>query len=242
MSKKDYTHVVIILDRSGSMGSIRNDMEGGFNEFISQQKEEDGEATLTLAQFDSDYEVVHNNIGIADVPELNLEPRGFTALLDAIGKTLNSERDRINKMNEDNQPEKVAVVTITDGYENSSHEYTKAKIAGMIKNLEAVEDPDWSFVFLGANMDAIAEGGSMGVRAVSSYTYDASGEGTKCAFMSLSKGMSSHRKSSVGTKYAFEEEDRKEQADILSKKAENKFGKAIPSYVTDLASEDTEDD
>ena len=242
MSKKDYTHIIVVLDRSGSMGSIRKDMQGGFNEFINEQKEVEGEATLTLAQFDNDYEVVHSNIDVADVPNLVLVPRGYTALLDAIGRTLTTERERINAIDENDQPEKVVCVTITDGYENASHEYNRTRIAEMIKNLEELETPDWSFVFLGANMDAIAEGGSMGVRAGSSYTYAASGAGTRCAFMSLTDSMTRHRKSAVGTEYSFDDEDRKKQADLLSKKAEDKFGKAIPTHLTDFAGNDDDDD
>lgn len=231
MSKKDYTHIIIVLDRSGSMGSIRSDMEGGFNEFISLQKKNDGDATLSLIQFDDQYEIVHDNIDIEDTPELTLSPRGGTALLDAMGKTLNSERDRINEIDEDDQPEKVVCVIITDGYENRSHEFDREQIAKMVENLESNEDPDWSFVFLGANMDAISEGGSIGVRAGSSYTYKASGEGTRCAFMSLSDSMTRHRCSEKGAEYSFSDEDRKSQEDLLDKD----FNKSIPTDITDLS-------
>ena len=241
MSKKDYTHIIVVLDRSGSMSAIRKDMEGGFNEFIKDQKAVEGEATLMLAQFDNNYEVVHDNIVIADVPDLALSPRGMTALLDAIGRSLTTERERIKGMDENDQPEKVICVVITDGMENSSHEYDRNKIMDMIKDLEAEEDPQWDFVFLGANQDAIAEGGSMGVRAGSSYTYDASPIGTQTAFRSLSDSMTTHRSATKGKRYEFTEEDRKDQEEILSKKSENKFGKAIPSYVSDLATADDEE-
>ena len=245
MTKKDYTHIIVILDRSGSMSTIRTDMQGGFNEFVSDQRDVEGEATLTLAQFDDRYEVVHDNIAIADVPELALHPRGSTALLDAIGRTLTTERDRIKDMDDNNQPEKVVCVVITDGYENASHEYDKKRISDMVKNLEEEEDPQWDFVFLGANMDAIAEGGSIGARAGASYTYAADAVGTQCAFRSLSKSMTRHRLCADGAAYSFDDEDRQEgekAESLLSDKAAKKFGKAIPSYVTDLATVDDEDE
>ena len=240
MSKKDYTHIIVVLDRSGSISTIRDDMEGGFNDFIKDQKAVEGEATLTLAQFENDYEVVHDNIVITDVPDLILSPRGGTALLDAIGRSLTTERERIKDMDENDQPDKIICVVITDGMENSSHEYDRKKIMDMIKDLEAEEDPQWDFVFLGANQDAIAEGGSMGVRAESSYTYAASSIGTQIAFRSLSGSMTTHRSATKGKRYEFTEEDRKDQEKVLNQKSDNKFGKAIPSYVSDLVTTDDE--
>jgi len=234
MSKKGYTHIITILDRSGSMNSIRDDMQGGFNDFVKNQKDVDGEATMTLAQFDSEYEVVYNDTDIAEVPELVLQPRGATALLDAMGRTLTTERDRIKDMEEDDQPEKIICVIITDGQENASREYNRKRIFDMIKNLEDEEDPQWDFVFLGANQDAIAEGGSLGMRAASTMTYDASSDGTRCAFMSLSKSVSDYRGATKGKRYAFSDKDREDQEELLKKSAK-KFGKAIPSCITDLS-------
>jgi len=238
MSKKNYTHIIAIIDRSGSMINIRKDMEGGFDNFIKDQKGVEGTATLTLAQFDDKYEVVHSNVAIADVGSFSLEPRGGTALLDAIAKTLNSERDRLKKVDENDQPEKVICIVITDGDENSSVEYNRQRVFEMILDLEGEEAPQWDFVFLGANQDAISEGGSMGIRAASTMTYAASSVGATRAFDSLSKGMSNYRTSDVGKRYSFSDDDRKKQEDLLNA---NKFGKAIPSHMTDLA-EDVEDE
>lgn len=234
MSKKDYTHLIIILDRSGSMSNVRVDMQGGFDAFVKDQQELEGEATLTLAQFDTDYDIVHDNIAIANVPNLNLVPRGGTALLDALGRTMNTERERILEMDADDKPEKIICVVITDGYENSSHEYNRKQIFDMIDDLENEEDPQWDFVFLGANQDAIAEGGSMGVRATKSITYDASSEGTSMAFKSLSKNMSSYRCSEKGVEYTFDDDDRKAQEELLKEKVDGKFNQAIPSRISDL--------
>ena len=234
MSKKNYTHIIAVIDRSGSMSNIRNDMESGFDAFVQEQKGVEGEATLTLAQFDTNYEVVHSNVAIADVPHFNLHPRGSTALLDAIGQTLTTERDRINALDENEQPEKIVCVIITDGEENSSHEYNRQRIFDMISDLEDEESPKWNFVFLGANQDAISEGGNIGIRAASTMTYDASSVGTQAVFRSLSKNMTNYRTcASSSEAYSFSEEDRAEQEELL-KKANDKFGKAIPSYIRDL--------
>ena len=234
MSKKNYTHIVVVLDRSGSMSIICKDMRSGFDQFVEDQKKVEGEATLTLAQFDDTYEIVHDNIAIASVSKLNLEPRGSTALLDAMGRTLSTERDRINKMEESEAPEKVVVVIITDGEENASKEYSRSRVFDMIKDLDSNEDPQWSFVFLGANQDAISAGGNIGVRASASMTYDYSSNGTKSAYASLSKGMTSLRCcTSKSAKYEFDDEDRAIQEDLL-KGVDKKFNKSIPTSISDM--------
>jgi hypothetical protein len=218
------------------MYSIKDDMEGGFNDFVLKQKETEGNATMTLAQFDNHYEVVHDNVSVGDMPNLSLQPRGSTALLDAIGKTLTNERKRIKDMDSDDQPEKVICVIITDGDENCSREYSKDQVFKMITNLEDAEEPQWDFVFLGANQDAIASGGNMGMRAASSITYDASSAGTTMAFKSLSKNVSDYRSSAIGVNYSFSEEDRAVQDSLINK--DDKFDKSIPTLITDLDSED----
>jgi uncharacterized protein YegL len=233
MSKENYTHIISIIDRSGSMNSIRKDMEGGFDNFVNEQKEVEGAATLTLVQFDTQYEVVYDNTNIIDVPNFSLQPRGGTALLDAIGKTLTTERERINNMEKDDKPEKVVCIVITDGQENASTEYNRDRIFKMISDLEREEDTQWDFVFLGANQDAIAEGGSMGISRSKSFTYDASAVGTQAAFETLSRSMKTYRCSEKGVNYSFDEKDRSKQDDSLKHKKHNQ---AIPSYITDLAS------
>ena len=116
----NYTDITVILDRSGSMSTIKTDMEGGLNSFFAKQRELDGLCKVSLHQFDDKYETVFENKDIADVPEVKLEPRGMTALLDAIGKTVNSLGLRLSELNESDRPGKVVVLIITDGFENHS--------------------------------------------------------------------------------------------------------------------------
>lgn len=167
---------VVILDRSGSMETCRDDTIGGFNAFLREQQAEGG--TLTLILFDHEYQVLYDRKPIRDVAPLTTEtfvPRGSTALLDAIGKAI--------KTTQSNVP---TVVILTDGQENSSHEYTKAHIKDLID--QKTRD-GWTFVYLGANQDAFAEAGQLGIAPTATVNYDV--RRTPDAFRALSAAMSS---------------------------------------------------
>jgi len=161
--RKEFTDITVVLDRSGSMASIRTDAEGGLNQFIDEQKQQPGEAIFTLVQFDTEYEFVHKAKPIKDVPKCMLVPRGMTALLDAVGKAIAETGERLEKMPEADRPGLVCFVIITDGQENSSKEYTKAQIKSMIEHQQGAYN--WKFTFLGANQDAFAEAVSIGIQA-----------------------------------------------------------------------------
>lgn len=167
---QNLTDITVILDRSGSMYSCRDDAQGGLNAFINEQKEAEGEAVFTLAQFDDKYEVVHDGVSIQDVPECTLNPRGGTALYDAIGRTITTIGQRLDKLTEQERPGKVVVVIITDGMENASYEYSGHNVKTMIDHQQ--DKYSWEFVYIGANQDAIKVGASIGVKAQSSVTYD----------------------------------------------------------------------
>ena len=205
--KKDHTHISVIIDKSGSMSSTRDDTIGGFNTFLKEQQDINGTGSLTLIQFDDQYEVHEDMSPLENVENLTLKtyaPRGSTALLDAIGKTINSTESKIKELDE--KPEKVIFLIITDGYENASREFTKSNISEMIKRHE--EEDEWDFVFIGANMDAISEGGSMGVRAFNSTNWDQSAEGTRHLYCAVSSNMTSYRKrGKTEKKIGFFEED-----------------------------------
>ncbi len=169
---KNYTHIVLIVDRSGSMESIKTDAEGGINALIREQKEQPGRATLTLVQFDSDdsYETVHNCKDLKDVtPNYKLEPRGGTPLFDAVGRGIVEAGKFLGSLKEENRPGLVSFVIATDGLENSSKEFTQAKVAEMVKH--QTEKYSWDFIYIGANQDAVLVGGSIGIIAGKSATY-----------------------------------------------------------------------
>ena len=212
--KGNLTDISVVLDRSGSMQSVRSDTIGGFNAFLKTQKEAPGEALLTLAQFDHEYEVVYSGKGIKDAPELSSEtfvPRGQTALLDAIGRTINATGARLSAMAEDQRPGKIIVVIITDGQENNSREFSRPQINEMIKHQK--EAYSWDFVFLGANQDAIQAGVSLGVNSGNSMTFAANKRGVTSAFASVGANMCSYRAADGGLKKEFfSPEDRKQQS------------------------------
>jgi hypothetical protein len=195
------------------METVRMDTIGGFNEFLKTQKAAPGEATFTLVQFDDQYEIVHDGINIKEVPELIAEtfvPRGWTALLDAIGRTVNTTGARLAALSEDERPSKVIFLILTDGEENKSTEFTRAKINEMIKHQTEVYQ--WDFVFLGANQDAIKSGESMGIKAGNSMTYVADSQGTADAFFSVGVTMCAYRSGDATAKAAFfSDEDRVKQ-------------------------------
>ena len=193
---KNFTDIITILDRSGSMESIRTDTEGGFNAFVTKQRETPGDCALSLYQFDDVYEVVYENRPIAQVPPLHLEPRNMTALLDAIGSTVNARGAYYDSLPESDRPEKVVVVVMTDGAENSSREFTLNDVRKLITRQREVYK--WEFIFLGANMDAVAEGARMGFQASKSMSYAADGEGVMCCMASTSELVSNFKMKLVG--------------------------------------------
>ncbi len=155
------TDITLVVDRSGSMDSIRSEAEKGINSFLGQQKALPGKAVLTIVQFDSEYEFVHNGVPLAKVGPYQLVPRGSTALLDAMGRAIKETGKRLDKMPEAARPGLVIFVVMTDGQENSSVKYTKAKVNEMVRHQQDVYN--WKFTFLGANQDAMAEAKDLGI-------------------------------------------------------------------------------
>jgi hypothetical protein len=180
------TEIIMVLDRSGSMRSIDKATVEGFNKFLDEQKNSEGEAFVTLVQFDDRYEMNYQSVPVKNVDELVLNetfiPRGGTALLDAIGKTieeLKTDRD-------------VIFVIITDGDENSSKIYKREAIMKMI---ETQTNEGWKFLFLAANQDAIQAGGSIGIKVSNSINYSSNDLSTANVFATVSSNMKQYRSS-----------------------------------------------
>ena len=150
------TLLVLVVDRSGSMEAICQDMEGGIKHLIREQATRTGDCVVTLAQFDTEYELVFEAIPAAEVTGYHLVPRGSTALLDAIGRTIGEVRSSLDKLPAERRPDQVVFAVVTDGLENSSREWTRDKVMAAVKERS---DAGWQFSFLGANQDAIKEGG-----------------------------------------------------------------------------------
>ena len=171
--KKGLTKIVFVVDRSGSMESIASDMIGGFNQFIKKQKETDvGECRVSFNQFDDIFEEVYKNVLLVDVKELTSEtyvPRNSTALYDAIGRTINSIGEELAALPEDQRPEKVIVVIITDGEENASQEFTSKIVSEKITH--QTETYNWQFLYLGANQNAWDVGRGLGIKGTHTSNY-----------------------------------------------------------------------
>jgi hypothetical protein len=176
--KKGLCEIICVVDRSGSMGSIREDAIGAFNTYLEGQQKSPAEILLTYAQFDDVYEVVHNGKAIKDVPKLTHEtyvPRGSTALLDAVGKTIDTVGARLAATLDGERPERVLFVIITDGGENSSREYTRKQVFDKISHQR--DTYKWEFVFLAAGQDAFDEAQAIGILKGQVHVYAAMNAG-----------------------------------------------------------------
>ncbi len=167
--KQGLTDIIIIMDRSGSMYSCANSASKGINDFIKEQASMPGEARVTLVQFDNEVETVFLHAPAIDAPLVKLEPRGFTALNDAIGQTVRAHGLAYALTPEPMRPEHVVLVIVTDGGENSSKEYTTEQVKTILTHQQ--EKYSWKVTYLGANQDSFAVGASYGIdkRNVANY-------------------------------------------------------------------------
>ena len=214
---KDATHIAVLLDRSGSMGDIKDDAIGGFNCFLKEQKAAGANATLTLVQFDTEStDVVHESMPILEVPDLNhqtFQPRGGTPLLDALGQTIDSTGRALAAIPEANRPNKVVFVVITDGQENSSHRHTKASVIEKIDHQSG--QYNWQFVFLGANQDAFDEAGAVGIAMGNAANF--SPARMQVAFAATAANVASYRRSGNAAQLAYSEDQRAEMLEESDK-------------------------
>lgn len=207
------TDLTILLDRSGSMGALRESMESALNWFITEQRSVPGDCTFTLAQFDDQFEVLVDAKPIAEVDStFVLVPRGWTALNDAMARIINATGARIAAMAEKDRPSKVVVVIITDGQENASVEYSRLKVAEMVKRQEDVYQ--WKFIYLAANHDAIQEAKTAGIVASRAMNYAPTSAGVAQSFQHVNSNIRAARGisgQSCGTVLDFAEAARAEQ-------------------------------
>lgn len=187
--------IVLIIDKSGSMETIKDDAIGGFNSFLAQQKKIDRDANVTFVLFDDRYQLVHDGKDIQEIERLTddtYRPSGRTALLDAIGLTVDRVGERLDALKEAEKPENVIVFILTDGMENASSDYKRGRIKEMIEHQSSKYG--WEFIYGGANQDAFAEAGGMGIKAQNTFNFDATGEGTRMAYEESSDMVASFRR------------------------------------------------
>lgn len=201
MTKSNKTEIIFLIDRSGSMAAIAAAMTDGIEEFINKQKSVPGECLVSLYDFDDKYEAKYVAQSVWQVPKYTLEPRGMTALYDAIGKTVSTVGERLRTTPDVERPSQVLFVIVSDGGENSSQEFKGelGRKAIFDKITHQRSKYAWEFIFLGANQDAYAIGTSLGVHASNSVSYSASEGHTKGMMRSLSANVASYRGSAKQT-------------------------------------------
>ena len=200
MTDPNYTDITVILDRSGSMQAIKKDMEGGYSQYLTEQRMVPGKCMITVIQFDTEYEIVHGAMDIQKAPKLTLTPRGGTALLDAMGKAITQTGERLAALPEDQRPGNVIIQIITDGQENSSREWKRDQVFSLVT--EQTDRYGWIFSYLGANQDAIAVARDLGIPVGTTSGYTPQNAGSTFAVSSLA----TTRKRMGGTYEITEEE------------------------------------
>lgn len=207
MTNADLSLIAALLDRSGSMQTIADDTRGGFDAYIASVREQPGDTVVTLAQFDDRYETVYRDRRIEEVPTLIIEPRGMTALLDALGRFITEVGAGLAALPEEERPGDVTVLVMTDGHENASSEWTVEAVRDLVAQQET--QYSWDFVFLGANMDAVQVGTSLGFAPGKSLTYDADSAAVAGAWDAVSRYNGRKRmRSAPAASIVFEEAER----------------------------------
>jgi uncharacterized protein YegL len=188
-------HVSFLIDRSGSMAGLENDVVGGFNNFVAEQRKQPGACNLTLVMFDSQdpFELLLDDVPLGTVPRMAIDqydPRGATPLLDALGALIEAADERRVRLDHNSRDEDQIVVVFTDGQENCSRRWSRRKLFDLIGNRQK---SGWSFVFLGANQDSYSEAASLGIGHGSIQDYRGDHDGVRAAFDSVNRALGDYR-------------------------------------------------
>ncbi len=202
MTDPTYTALLLIIDRSGSMQAIRDDMVGGIQSLLAQQAALPGRLTVDIIAFDDEVEHQATFADPATVT-VQLEPRGMTALLDALGESLEGFRSALSAIPPHAQPATVQVVVVTDGHENASRRWTHDRVTRLITGL--TDELGWEFVYLGAGQDAIAVGRDLGFDPGASLAWDVQADAVHASSLSVGRYLSDVR---AGRKKEFDRSER----------------------------------
>ncbi len=192
--KQGYTDITVLIDKSGSMAHLRKDTIGGFNTFLQQQKELSGQAALTVVQFDSDSRttVAAQDVKlVANLSEATYYPGGGTALYDTLGSVIDATGRRFAAMREEDRPERVIFLIITDGEDTSSHILGASEVQVKIRHQR--DAYRWDFQYIGANVDAVKEAVNMGILASKALNYAPDAKGSNTAYMMMARNVTSYR-------------------------------------------------
>ncbi|MCR5653802.1 MAG: hypothetical protein K6F88_08390 [Ruminococcus sp.] len=214
-NNNNITELVFILDRSGSMSGLESDTIGGFNSLIEKQCKQDGKCFVTTVLFDNELETIHDRVELAQIKPMTEEDytvRGCTALIDAIGSTIEHIK-RIHKYARDEDvPEHTMFVIMTDGLENASRRFSSSEVKRMIEKRK--ESDGWEFLFIGANIDAVETARYFGINENRAVNYRADAKGTSVVYEAVAKAVGAVRsrktlKADWGAKIAEDYESRK---------------------------------
>jgi uncharacterized protein YegL len=192
MTRQNFTSINVLLDKSGSMLPLSNETIHGFNSFLQQQKNIAGDAIFSLCLFNESSHLVYDCLPLSQILNINnniYKPNGSTALLDAIGSTIDNVGERLHNMPAQERPSKVLFLIITDGHENASTKYDLNKIKNMIEHQRDMYS--WDFIFMGANIDTFSVSNSLGIPK--SFDYQATSCGTKNLFNTISESVTEYR-------------------------------------------------
>lgn len=192
--KKNLTEMVFIIDRSGSMSGLEKDTVGGFNSMLQTQKKIEGRALVSTVFFADNSTMIHDRIEIEKVPDLTEQdyiPYGYTALIDAIGSTVDHIENIHKYAREEDVPEHTVFVITTDGLENASHCYSVHQVRNMIERCK--KEKGWEFIFLGANIDAVETAKQFGIREDRAVNYHSDSIGTQLNYKTVSDALSDVR-------------------------------------------------
>ena len=221
-----HTEIVFVLDRSGSMQAMVEPAISGFNRLLREQQQVPGHARFTLVLFDDRYELPFHSVPIAEVVELDVStfvPRGSTALLDAIGRTIDDLGSKLAATPEKDRPGQVIIAILTDGEENASTRYSWEAVAKRIRHQS--EKYQWQFLFLGANQDAIATAGKMSIQENNTTNFAMNEHSYSSSKGALSRKMSAIRRRNQGDTAAATVHDAAAPLESLREEEERKDGK-----------------
>ena len=192
--KKDWTELVFILDKSGSMAGLEADTIGGFNGMIERQKKEPGGALVSTVLFSNESTVIHDRVDLSRIEPMTdrqYHVGGCTALIDAIGGAIHHIGNVHKYAREEDRPEHTLFVITTDGMENASRRYTSDEVKRMVKRQQ--EKHGWEFLFLGANIDAVETAAHFGIRSERAVTYCNDPEGQQLNYRVVNEAISMMR-------------------------------------------------
>lgn len=221
MPKTGHTKIVLVVDASGSMSSLRSATIKSINDFLLEQATVEGTADVSLVTFNSKVQDCYTDLDILDARVFiggeNYITQGNTALYDAIGFAINRTGASLAKLPEAQRAEKVVILIMTDGQENASSDFTRTKIREMVEHQRTKYN--WQFVFLGANQDAFLTGGSLGIPRGSTMTYAATGQGVNQVSKMSSNSITRYRTGVGGFSCVdYTEEERKAIEETLKNK------------------------